>query len=100
MFNLNESRPANDTWVFWVSVEQCSGRLNSGLSKWRERDYENLTQEGLTSFWAKADEIAKAQLKGRLVEIGQQLEENAEQNENLNALLDVMQETLDSIGAE
>lgn len=100
MFSLTEARPADGTWVFWVTVEQCNGRISSGLSKWRDKDYDNLTQDGLVSFWAKADEIAQAQLKGRLVELEQQLDENLEQNENLTALYEITQESLTEIGGQ
>lgn len=100
MFSLEEARPADDTWVFWVAVEQCNGRISSGLTKWRQKDYENLTQEGLTSFWTQADNVARAQLKGRVVEIEQQLEENVEQNENLTCLLDIAHERLEELGAQ
>jgi len=99
MFSLAEARPSNGTWVFWVAVEQCNGHISSGLSKWREKDYDNLTQDGLVSFWAKANEIAEAQLKGRLVELEQQLDENVEQNENLTALYDITQESINELGA-
>lgn len=100
MFSLTEARPAEGTWVFWVAVEQCNGRFSSGLCKWKQKDYDNLAQEGLVSFWAKADEIAQAQLKGRLVELEQQIEDNTIQHEDLTALHEITQTTLREIGGQ
>lgn len=91
MYSLAEARPAEGTWVFWTAVEQCNGRISSGLSRWRAKDYDNLTAEGLTSFWTEATNVANAHLVGRLVEIGQQLEENADQRIELQALKDDIQ---------
>lgn len=91
MYNLADARPAEGTWVYWVAVEQCDGRVNSGLSKWREKDYDNLTQDGLVAYWINADNIAEVHIAGRLVEIGQQLEENKDQREALQALREELQ---------
>lgn len=100
MYNLADERPAEGTWVYWVAIEQCDGRLNSGLSKWREKDYENLTEEGLTSFWINADNIAEKHIAGRLVEIFQQLEENSEQRGALKDLRGELQEQFISTSGE
>lgn len=97
MYNISEARPSEGTWVFWVAVEQCDGRISSGLSKWRDKDYDNLTQEGLVSFWTKADEIAEAQLQGRLVQLDQQIEDNTIQKEDLESLYEITQEKLQEI---
>lgn len=100
MFNLLEARPAEGTWVYWIAVEQCSGRINSGLSKWRQKDYDNLSEEGLVSFWIKGDDIAAAHLRGRCVELDEQIEDVLEQKDNLEALHEVTQASLNSLGAE
>lgn len=99
MFSLLESRPAEGTWVYWIAVEQCSGRINSGLSKWKQKDYDALTEDGLVSFWVKGDDVAFAHLEGRRVELDQQMEDNKEQYENLKALYQIAEESLKELGA-
>lgn len=89
MHSINDSRPKNGTWVFWVTVEQATGRMTQGLNLWSENALNVFAgEEGLDLFWTPAENVAQAHLKGQLVERQQQIDESEAQLENLRSITD------------
>jgi hypothetical protein len=87
MHHIETSRPKMGTWVFWVTVEQATGRMTQGLNLWSESAEDVFAgEEGLDLFWTSAENVAQAHLKGQLVERQQQINETEEQLENLHQI--------------
>ena len=101
MFSLKDSRPATGTWVFWVTVEQATGRMAQGLNLWNQKS-ENIFagEEGIELFWSKAENLAQAHLKGQLVERQQQIQEAESHLESLHQITEATAKMLGSIGVE
>lgn len=101
MFSLKDSRPATGTWVFWVTVEQSTGRMAQGLNLWTQES-ENVFagEEGLDLFWTKAENVAQAHLKGQLVERQQQINEAESHLQDLHEITSATAKMLGGIGVD
>lgn len=100
MNNINVSVPAIGSWVYWVAVEQANGRINSGLCEWTPSMTTALQEEGMSGFWANAEDIAVAHLKGQLCDRRQQIKENYDLSEELQELVAHLRGQLAELGAE
>lgn len=84
MHHIDVSRPKSGTWVFWVTVEQATGRMTQGLNIWSDDAQKIFAgEEGLDLFWISAENVAQSHLKGQLVERQQQIDEAEQQLESL-----------------
>lgn len=88
MHHIDVSRPKSGTWVFWVTVEQATGRMTQGLNIWSDDAQKIFAgEEGLDLFWISAENVAQAHLKGELVQRQQQIQEAEEHLENLQQVV-------------
>lgn len=101
MHHIDVSRPKSGTWVFWVTVEQATGRMMQGLNIWSDDAQKIFAgEEGLELFWTAADNVAQAHLKGELVQRQQQIYDAEENLESLRRFTEETSRMLSGIGAD
>jgi len=97
MHHIKTSRPKSGTWVFWVTVEQATGRMTQGLNLWSDEAQNVFAgEEGLDLFWISAENVAQAHLRGQLIERQQQIDDAEETLANLRQVTADTAKLLDS----